>query len=1330
MLTTQPSNHHSFVQHLNTPNNNFQYTYTTGDEDYYSGMQEHAYFVDYVIKFDSAASTCMSSRAERIVGPAHGNNTPTQADPVPVAGFDGSIQYSSRVGLNADGKRELYVPSMPSSLVLLCAHAYASEGAAILLRDGGVVLRLQDNQIQDLKEFISKYPKVKTLTVSNRTYNVVEGADESQSAPQQQLIPAVTQQPSAVDTAFSSSANRYFNSKVQVSNGTDRILSMLLTGLTYNDIYSHLKNGSLGGLPPDLTLQSMNSFAHRYGKMPEIVRLAKPEFQGNRIGLMDPPAPLSRPGQRVEIDVMETDYLEPFLADGQQARQKLKSFGQAIGAAVAIDCYSGFIVAKLLTSFANSEQYVRPIIDTYNLHGVHIKLIAADSGIVPHGVYQVVTPQLQAYLHSIGIQTERVEPHNHSRGGAHVERAIRSIKELISIAIIYVLKNPNFNTFGFSKEVIIKLWAELLLWAVTVTNLKICPNQPTKSKYEVFCGQRPNMQTIRLLPIFSVVMVAREASDSSIPSRKPQHQIGLYVGPSLTTPGAARFAITTNSTVSILTTSRFTSASEGGTLNIYSQVSNGLHTLLDQQQDPSNDIRAVIAFKDREYEQIKQAPPGTPNASNSNDIKLQSAAESAAQQPHQQNLPLRRSARIAEKLRQFQEEIQFAAEFDDPLPELALFADWITFEDDDMYYSYDNGTFIRIDDLAAPVELSEHETAFKAVTKNTPKSFSAALQHPLWGEAARQEFDTLLSTGAIVKVDKSTAMDAINNQHADLTILFPIYEEKIREGQLVHKVRLVANGTTHYHADNTYSSTPSREELLILLHIIAAFDWDFAHLDEKRAFLSASYQSEHPTFAKLRGDNTFYQVTGALYGLKTSPKDYQDNVAERFLSLGYHRSTICSCIYMLQTAIGLAIVFGYVDDFLFTASSRSYLDSSIVEFRTKAQTTEPIYDPTLVLGLELCRHRDRRAISVTMSGKIDELVNKQAQPATASTKKHVPPMPVAGYIMRDEDYAKLQPDRAAFLTKKEQKQYMEFVGSLVWISGIRLDITFAVMYLTWQTHHPRRHHMDMANYVVSYLSQSRELPLVLGGQLDLQILGFSDASLGTAPHGRSTTGHLVKLSDQAGAVIAKSKATSTVTTSSFEAELDSASTAVKSVARVQIILEELRQRLSSIPQLYCDNKAMVEFVQGYGVAKSVRHIELKQYYIKEQVKKGKLNISFMAGKDHPADKLTKLGDRVSHGEFVRSIMGHAILTSDNTTTQEAQQPAPWNETAQQPALRNDTPASVPATVHESTKQEHQQQVTANPAVSPLPAGSFRSLPSAPSEMKGCVGEEGDDLLTC
>ena len=34
-------------------------------------------------------------------------------------------------GVNDDGKVEYYVQSMPSDLVLLCAHEYASDGAAV-----------------------------------------------------------------------------------------------------------------------------------------------------------------------------------------------------------------------------------------------------------------------------------------------------------------------------------------------------------------------------------------------------------------------------------------------------------------------------------------------------------------------------------------------------------------------------------------------------------------------------------------------------------------------------------------------------------------------------------------------------------------------------------------------------------------------------------------------------------------------------------------------------------------------------------------------------------------------------------------------------------------------------------------------------------------------------------------------------------------------------------------------------------------------------------------------------------------------------------------------
>ena len=49
----------------------------------------------------------------------------------------------------------------------------------------------------------------------------------------------------------------------------------------------------------------------------------------------------------------------------------------------------------------------------------------------------------------------------------------------------------------------------------------------------------------------------------------------------------------------------------------------------------------------------------------------------------------------------------------------------------------------------------------------------------------------------------------------------------------------VEDGRTHHLEGVLYSETPSREELLILLHIANALDFNYAHLDGKRAILKA-----------------------------------------------------------------------------------------------------------------------------------------------------------------------------------------------------------------------------------------------------------------------------------------------------------------------------------------------------------------------------------------------------------------------------------------------------------------------------------------------------------
>ena len=113
-----------------------------------------------------------------------------------------------------------------------------------------------------------------------------------------------------------------------------------------------------------------------------------------------------------------------------------------------------------------------------------------------------------------------------------------------------------------------------------------------------------------------------------------------------------------------------------------------------------------------------------------------------------------------------------------------------------------------------------------------------------------------------------------------------------------------------------------------------------------------------------------------------------------------------------------------------------------------------------------------------MIAKIEELSIKYSH--AVRKKRHVP-MPVNGYIVRDHEIDALTDNKKRKLTHEEISVYMAIVGSLIWIQGVRLDIIFAVLYLSWFTKCPRHHRMDMAEYVIGYLNTTKDMPLVLGG---------------------------------------------------------------------------------------------------------------------------------------------------------------------------------------------------------------------------------------------------------
>ena len=129
------------------------------------------------------------------------------------------------------------------------------------------------NEREALKDYIAAFPTIKRLIVRNRTYEVDSESSDSSSKAE-------------IENAYSGTATRYFNSKVHISNSQERVLATLLTGLSFNDIYTMVKYNNIDGLPRDLTIQALNKFEHNYGRTPDVLQLATPNLAGNTKGYM------------------------------------------------------------------------------------------------------------------------------------------------------------------------------------------------------------------------------------------------------------------------------------------------------------------------------------------------------------------------------------------------------------------------------------------------------------------------------------------------------------------------------------------------------------------------------------------------------------------------------------------------------------------------------------------------------------------------------------------------------------------------------------------------------------------------------------------------------------------------------------------------------------------------------------------------------------------------------------------------------------------------------------------------------------------------------------
>jgi hypothetical protein len=213
------------------------------------------------------------------------------------------------------------------------------------------------------------------------------------------------------------------------------------------------------------------------------------------------------------------------------------------------------------------------------------------------------------------------------------------------------------------------------------------------------------------------------------------------------------------------------------------------------------------------------------------------------------------------------------------------------------------------------------------------------------------------------------------------------------------------------------------------------------------------------------------------------------------------------------------------------------------------------------------------------------------------------------------------------LSGKDQTTFHSKVAQLLYLCRRSFySIQLAVSFLTTRVQAPTLVDASKLVRVLKYLNglNPREHELVLSFDVrNPQIYAFIDASYAPHAHAKSQTGGVITLGARGGALYCTSEKQSIVTKSSTEAELVGLSNVASQVIYLQNLLRA--QGYNMPPAIvYQDNQsAMAMMRNGSATAKLTRHINIRYFWLKDNVERGEVTIQYMCTSDMLADVLTK-----------------------------------------------------------------------------------------------------------
>ncbi|CAI7821466.1 unnamed protein product [Closterium sp. NIES-53] len=402
--------------------------------------------------------------------------------------------------------------------------------------------------------------------------------------------------------------------------------------------------------------------------------------------------------------------------------------------------------------------------------------------------------------------------------------------------------------------------------------------------------------------------------------------------------------------------------------------------------------------------------------------------------------------------------------------------------------------------------------------------------------------------------------------------------------------------------------------LRVLLHVAAQRDYELHSLDFSTAFLQGSLHEEiwlrrPPGFTGSFPPGTQWSLRRPVYGLRQAPREWHDTLRTTLAALGFAPSSADPSLFLrTDTSLPLFYILVYVDDLVFATADTTGLT------HVKAQ----------------------RTITLTQSHMVQQVL--QRFDFTYSSPHATP-------LSTRQSLSALPSDESV----EPSGPYPELVGCLMYLmTCTRPDLAYPLSILARYVA-PGRHrpeHMAAAKRVLRYLCSTSGMGLVLGGRHPVVLTGHADASwTDDQATQRSSQGYTFSLGS--GSVSWRFTRSSSVLSSSCEAEIYAGAMAAQELRWLTYLLIDLGEQPRSPPVLYVDNNAMLALCREHRLEHRTKHIALRYFLARELQQRGQLRLAYVASEANTADIFTKALPPGDHQRFCTMLVSRPFVVGDS-----------------------------------------------------------------------------------